>query len=95
MIIVDNVVVSEKKFKTIKQRGLSACKQKNISDKAPVLPPDTWNVLKWISFIQLHFVLETLITSKCKTYFHIHCYSSHSSYKPLHLETLLKPLTKL
>ena len=35
MIIVDNVVVSEKKFKTIKQRGLSACKQKNISDKPP------------------------------------------------------------
>ena len=28
MIIVDNVVVSEKKFKTIQQTGLSACKQK-------------------------------------------------------------------
>lgn len=48
MIIVDNVVVSEKKFKTIQQTGLSACKQKNISDKPPALPPDTWNVLKCI-----------------------------------------------
>ena len=48
MIIVDNVVVSEKKFKTIQQTGLSACKQKNICDEPPALPPDTWNVLKCI-----------------------------------------------
>ena len=41
MIIVDNVVVSENKFKTIKQTGLSAYKQKNISDEPPALPPDT------------------------------------------------------
>ena len=84
--------------KNLKQFNKQACLpvNKKIYAMSPRPCPQThemyWNALKWIWFIKLHFVLETLITSKCKTYFHIHCYSSHSSHKPLHLETLLKPL---
>ena len=85
MIIVDNVVVSEKKIKQLnKHAGLSACKQKNISTYKPPLSPG-----------------KSIITfCLCNFHKHCYIAALHSSYKSLrykrlHLENFLKPLAKI